>query len=242
MKNLKVFDLKNNPLDCNDDFRNLMKFLGTRKASFFCKFCINLLLIIKIKQISLGNNKNHGELEEMKATFFEEMSPAIEWNELARKICRRNEENKLNDKQVLDDIDETEDDYDEDADNDDDGDDDSDIQEEDSIKEKVSTKKPIVPSKAPKEKPTAKPKATSSVAPSVVDSNNENDESAADDDYDYNEEDEDDEDEDREDESITEKPDKNILLDGIQVIKKVENRIFGKKKIISTSNCDLLIF
>ena len=32
MKNLKVFDLKNNPLDCNDDFKNLMKFLGSRKV------------------------------------------------------------------------------------------------------------------------------------------------------------------------------------------------------------------
>lgn len=34
MTNLKVFDLKNNPLECNDEFRNLMKFLGTRKVSF----------------------------------------------------------------------------------------------------------------------------------------------------------------------------------------------------------------
>lgn len=32
MKNLKIFDLKNNPLECNDDFRTLMKFLGTRKV------------------------------------------------------------------------------------------------------------------------------------------------------------------------------------------------------------------
>lgn len=32
MKNLKVLDLKNNYLECNDDFRNLMKFLGTRKV------------------------------------------------------------------------------------------------------------------------------------------------------------------------------------------------------------------
>jgi hypothetical protein len=151
-------------------------------------------------------------LEEMKATFFEEMSPAIEWNELARKICRRNEENKLNNEQVLDDIDETEDDYDED----DESQDLLDI-------EKASTKKPLPSTKAPKEKPTAKPKATSSVPPSIVDSNNENDESEADEDY-YNE----DEDEDSEDESIAEKPDKNILLDGIQVIKKVENRIFGE--------------
>lgn len=33
MKNLKVFDLKNNPLECNDDFRGLMKFLGLRKVN-----------------------------------------------------------------------------------------------------------------------------------------------------------------------------------------------------------------
>jgi hypothetical protein len=32
MKNIKVFDLKNNPLECNDDFKNLMKFLGSRKV------------------------------------------------------------------------------------------------------------------------------------------------------------------------------------------------------------------
>lgn len=32
MRNLKVLDLKNNPLKCNDDFRNTMKFLGTREV------------------------------------------------------------------------------------------------------------------------------------------------------------------------------------------------------------------
>lgn len=215
MRNLKVFDLKNNPLDCNDDFKNLMKFLGTRK-------------------ISLGNHNNHGELEEMKATFFEEMSPAIEWNELARKICRRNEENKLNNQQVLEEIDdETEDDdYDDDDDDDEDEDDDEPIEMEDAVK--LPTKKPITVTKAPKDKTPAPKKTVSTAAPSVVDSNNnnnENDGSTVDDDYDYNEND-DDEDEEREDESIVEdKPDKDILFDGIQVIKKVENRIFGGTNI-----------
>lgn len=33
MKTLKVLDLKNNPLECNDDFRGTMKFLGTREVS-----------------------------------------------------------------------------------------------------------------------------------------------------------------------------------------------------------------
>lgn len=33
MKNLQVFDLKNNPLECNEDFRGLMKFLGMRKVN-----------------------------------------------------------------------------------------------------------------------------------------------------------------------------------------------------------------
>lgn len=32
MKNLKVFDLKQNRLECNDEFKTLMKFLGTRKV------------------------------------------------------------------------------------------------------------------------------------------------------------------------------------------------------------------
>jgi hypothetical protein len=32
MKNLKIFDLKNNPLECNEDFKGLMKFLGLRKV------------------------------------------------------------------------------------------------------------------------------------------------------------------------------------------------------------------
>lgn len=222
MRNLKVFDLKNNPLDCNDDFRNLMKFLGTRR-------------------ISLGNNNNHGELEEMKANFFEEMSPAMEWNELARMICKRNDENKMTNEQVLDEIDETEDDdYDEDEDDL--------LETENAAKEKVSTKKPIAATKAPKEKSTAKPKPTTSAAPSIVDSNNENDESTADDDYDYNEDDDEDEDdEEREDEkaldeSITEtKPDKNILLDGIQVIKQVENSIFGGSSIANGEEEEVVI-
>lgn len=47
MKNLKVFDLKNNPLECNDDFRNLMKFLGLRKVRIlkfkFFKLLENIL-------------------------------------------------------------------------------------------------------------------------------------------------------------------------------------------------------
>jgi hypothetical protein len=166
----------------------------------------------------------------MKATFFEEMSPVIEWNELARKICKRNEENKITDKQVLDEINDAEDDdYDEDEQDDGQSDEDDDIE---FTKVKIPAGKKAVPStKAPKEKSTVKPKSTTSVPPSIVDSDNENEESEADDDYDYNEdnneeEDEDDE-EDREDESISEKPDKNILFDGIQIIKKVENRIFG---------------
>ena len=170
----------------------------------------------------------------MKLSFSEEMSPAVEWNELARKICKRNEENKLNNEQVLEEIDD-EDDYDDVTDDDDDDDDDDDNDDPDDkavetpTKEKVSTKKPIAPSKAPKEKSTAKPKTTttSTAAPAVVDSNNENDTSEGEDEYEYNEEDDDDE-EDREDESISEKPDKNLLPEVIDVIKKVEDRIFGK--------------
>jgi len=192
-------------------------------------------LMLSPLQISLGNRNNFGELEEMKLSFSEEMSPAVEWNELARKICKRNEENKLNNEQVLEEIND-EDEYDDVTDDDDDDDDDDDNDDPDdksvdTVKEKVSTKKPIVPSKAPKEKSTVKPKTitttTSTAAPAIVDSNNENDTSEGEDEYEYNENDDDDE-EDREDESISEKPDKNLLLEGINVIKKVENRIFGK--------------
>ncbi|XP_070499542.1 protein artichoke [Chironomus tepperi] len=229
MKNLKVFDLKNNPLECNDEFRNLMKFLGQRK-------------------ISLGNRNNFGELEEMKLSFSEEMSPAVEWNELARKICKRNEENKLNNEQVLDEIND-EDEYDDVTDDDDDDDDDDDNDDPDDktvdiVKEKVSTKKPIVPSKAPKEKSTARPKTTTTTttaAPAVVDSNNENDTSEGEDEYEYNEEDADDDEEDREDESIAEQPDKNLLPEVINVIKKVENRIFGGPKFDDDEEEEVII-
>lgn len=166
----------------------------------------------------------------MKATFFEEMSPAIEWNELARKICKRDEENKLTDKEVLDEIDESEEDYDDEEEtsdsNNEDNSEDIDLPET----KEATTKKTILSTKAPKGKSTAKPKTTTSVPPFVVDSDNENDESAADENYDYNEDDDDDED--REDESIgrAEKPEKNkkILMDGIEVIKKVENSVFGE--------------
>lgn len=234
MKNLKVFDLKKNQLECNEDFRGLMKFLGLRKVNMMmrhdCSWKIskNCLCI----KITLGNRGAHAEFEEMKATFYEEMSPAIEWNELARSICKRDEENKLTDKEVLDVIDESEDDYDDEVEPT------ENVLEEDSEdvdisewKEEATTKKAIPSTKAPKEKSTAKPKTTTSVPPLVVDSNNENDESAADENYDYSEED--DEDEDREDESIVrvEKPinNKNILMDVIEVTKKkIDNRIFGE--------------
>lgn len=165
----------------------------------------------------------------MKSTFIEEMSPAIEWNELARKICKRNEENKLVDKEVLDDIvDDDEEEYD------DDSNDSSDENQEENAemipvdpKEKESTtKKPTKSTNAPKSKSTIKPKTTTSVPPSIIDSNNENDESEADDDYDYSEEDDD---EDQEDERITtEEKSKDALLDRINVIKEVVDKtIFG---------------
>lgn len=49
MKSLKVFDLKNNPIECNDDFRNLLKFLGSRKVKMdFLKLNWNLMLKFKI--------------------------------------------------------------------------------------------------------------------------------------------------------------------------------------------------
>lgn len=175
----------------------------------------------------------------MKATFFEEMSPAIEWNELARKICKRNEENNKNNKEVLDEIDDT-DDYDDDddsEDNDEENDDDSDENDPDDEviieqkKEETSTKKPVKTEKVPV-KSTAKPKHTTSQPPSVVDSDDKNEESETDEEYDYDEKNDIDDSEDREDESIVEessvKPDKNLLLDSINAIKKVENRIFGE--------------
>ena len=192
-----------------------------------CDKLINLCFL----QITLGNRNTHAEFDDMKAHFFEEMSPAIEWNELARKICKRNEENKLTNQQVLDEIDDSEDDYDEEEtseqSNESNTSENSDVV---SDKKEETTKKPVTSTKAPKEKSTAKPKSTTSAPPSVVDSNNENDESEADEDYNYSEEDDDD-DEDREDESIlpVEKPDQKnkILLDGIKVIKEFDSRIFG---------------
>lgn len=175
----------------------------------------------------MGNRNNHQEFEQMQVAVFDQVSPAQEWNELASKICKRNEENKLNNQEVLDEIDESEDeDYDEEdnTENSVEGADNEDAELISDKKEKTS-KKPISSTKAPKEKSTAKPKITTSAPPTIVDSNNENDESEADDDYNY-----DDEDEDREDESITgDKQDaKTILADGINVIQDVDNRIFGE--------------
>lgn len=182
----------------------------------------------------------------MKVAFFDEKSPAIEWNELARKICKRAEENKLTNQQVLDEIDESEEDYDED--------DETTESSNESVSEsnaelvppepkEKTTKKPISSTKAPKEKSTAKPKATTSVPPSVIDSNNENDESEADDDYDYSNELDDDED--REDESIKsddKTSEKNkILFEGIKVIKEIDTRIFGKLSVLFVVFFDLIM-
>lgn len=188
-------------------------------------------------QITLGNRIANAEFDEMKAAFIEERSPAIEWNELARKICRRNLENKLNNQEVLDEIDESEEDYDdeENSENSDESATDANSELVPNDPKEKSTKKPVSSTKAPREKSTAKPKATTSVPPSVIDSNNENDESEADENYDYS--DEVDGDEDREDESIKtddKSDEKNkILLDGIKVIKEIDNRIFGKLESFS---------
>lgn len=143
----------------------------------------------------------------MKVAVFEQPSPAQEWNELARKICKRNEENKLNNQEVLDEIDESEEEYDDEEPTDVsiEG---ADHNDAEIVREKT-TKKPVTSTKVPKEKSTAKPKVTTSAPPSVVDSNNENDESEADDDYNYD----DDDDEDREDER-TDK-DKNVIKEVI---------------------------
>lgn len=176
----------------------------------------------------------------MNANDHEEMSLAIEWNDFARKVCKRYEENKKIDQQVLDKIEETEDDDYEDEETDDDNDADeipADVEKlpvKPKEQEKITTKKPIPTTKAPKEKTSTKPKSTPSVPPKVVDTGNENDESQGDDDYDYNE---DSDEEDREDESIlkgetSDEKKKNVLLDGINVIKEVDNAIFGEKRRI----------
>lgn len=185
--------------------------------------------------MSLGNRNSHHEIDPMNAANdHEEMSLAIEWNEFARKVCKRYEENKKIDQQVLDKIEETDDDYD-----DEETDDDNDADETPMDVEKLpvkpkeqenSTKKPISTTKAPKEKTSVKPKSTPSVPPTIVDTGNENGESQGDDDYDYNE---DIDEEDREDESIREdetsdEKKKNVLLDGIKVITNVDSGIFGE--------------
>lgn len=168
----------------------------------------------------------------MKVAVFDQMSPAVEWNALASKICKSNEENKLTDKEVLDEIDASEDDdYDDEEEDTIEGNsnEDAEMIDADYKKEKLA-KKPLPPSKQPKEKPTAKPKIVTSAPPAIVDSNNENDESAADEDYNY-----DDEEEDEEDESITgdDKEDrKTILVDGISVIKNVDDAIFGESFVV----------
>jgi hypothetical protein len=180
-------------------------------------------------KITLGNRNKHAQFDDMKAAFFEDVSPAAEWNELARKICKRNDEYKIDNQEVLDELEEEDEDYDEDDDDDNDSDEDTEL-----VPPKVkipSTKKPLSSTKAPKEKTTMKPKVTTSSPPSVIDSDNKNDESEADDDYDSEEER--DYDEDIEDESIaTDKPDqpknKNVLMNTIKVIQDFDNRIFGE--------------
>lgn len=169
------------------------------------------------------------------------MSPAVEWSELARTICKRNEENKLNNQQVLDMIDESEEDYDEEETPEQSNENDENSEVLPVQPKEETTKKPVPVTKAPKVKSTAKPKSTTAAPPSVVDSDNENDESEADENYDYSEEDDDDED--REDETISRVEDpvmkkNNILLDGIKVIKEIDNRIFGK---LIESSSELLI-
>jgi Leucine-rich repeat (LRR) protein len=211
MVNLKIFDLKNNPLQCNDDFRNLMKFLGERKVSF-------------------GNRNLNSENAELRNNYFiGEISPFIEWNDLARKICKRNEENKLHNAEVLDEINE-----DEDNDEYDDEEEDEYYDENtEPIRESV-TKKPV-------QEITKKPSVQSAektTESDVVDSNNVI--ITEDGEYDYEEDDEDeddiedeDEEEDMEDERIPEDkeildPEKTkILIDGVNVIRNFENRLLG---------------
>jgi len=244
MRTLKVLDLKNNPLECNDDFRGTMKFLGTREVRKWHIFFLYLRKVLKTTisithtlKVSLGNRNNHHETDAMNsAADHEEMSLAIEWNDFARDVCKRYKENKKIDQEVLDKIDE--DDYDDDEDEEVDDSDNSDEEtpldvEKLPVKPKEqekSTKKPIPTTKAPKEKTTAKPKSTPSVPPHVIDSGNENDESQADDDYNEDDYNEDDDDEEREDEAIeeTSSEKKNNLINGIKVITDVDSGIFGE--------------
>lgn len=53
MSNLRVFDLKNNPLKCDTDFRSLMKWLGTKKVKFFL---INMFLLHNVFDHILGQS------------------------------------------------------------------------------------------------------------------------------------------------------------------------------------------
>lgn len=180
------------------------------------------------------------------------MNPYIEWNELARKICKRNEENKINNAMVLDEIDEDEDDeeYEDEEDEDEDYYEDNNeigVVTKPTIEstKKPSTQKPseIVPSS---EKP-APTTSTSTSKPAVVDSK-QND-IIEDGDYEYddeNEEDDDDSDEDIEDERtdirINSEKDKKVLLDGVNIIQEIEKRMYGKlKSLMLPIKCYILV-
>lgn len=114
----------------------------------------------------------------MNTYFIDDMNPAIEWNELARKICKRDEENKLVNEQILEAINEDVDD--DDYDTDDVEYDDDIIEEPELTQEKViekSTKKPTKMEKVVSKSTTVKPSTSSSA---VVDSDD-----GSDDDYEY---------------------------------------------------------
>ncbi len=158
------------------------------------------------------------------------MSPFIEWNDLARKICKRNEENKLNNAEVLDEIDEDEDsdEYDEESDDDDE-------YYDENIESATKKSEPTTPKAIETPKPTIIAEKTSTAAPDVVNSNDEI--ISSDGDYEYEETDDEDldEEEDMEDERLPEEKivivdqdNKKVLIDGVTVIRDIENRLFGK--------------
>lgn len=163
------------------------------------------------------------------------MSPYIEWNELARKICKRNEENKLINSQVLDAISDDEDDEEYDDTDEMDTEEYYDDVKEATTKKSVSTEATPVSTSTGKV-PQKAPVLTSTQKPAVVDSK-QND-IIEDGDYEYTEEEDGEESEEDLEEEIedertdikidVEKKDRKVLFDGVNVIREIESRIYGE--------------
>ncbi|XP_058466869.1 uncharacterized protein LOC131439631 isoform X2 [Malaya genurostris] len=118
LASLRILDVKNNSLKCNQHFKSLIKWLG-------------------IKKVSLGDaNKEQRTHAELNAYITDNSAPLVEWSQFAQEICQATKANGADSPVAIKDSELDEDDEDDDDDDieEDESEDDDDYSEEQNTK------------------------------------------------------------------------------------------------------------